>query len=1038
MSARLTTAVLLALGLTFLPANAQLVGFVTESFTNDIAPFDLNTITGAVSFGAPVPSGGLQPWAMAIAPSLRQAYVVNRGSNNVACFAIQLGIVPLALPSGTLILEGTAPTGSGPIDVQVDPTQRFIYVENFDSNTISAFSIGHSCAMTPIGGSPFPTGLHPFAGAFDPNAFRLYVTNFGANTISIYQADLITGALVQTSNSPLPTGTNPTGVVFDQMTRDIFEVNQATKTINIFSSVDLHLIGTAPTGSMPTDVGIVDPFFYDVNSADNTVSGFLIGATGSLTPTPGSPYFTGGHDPMSVAFDPNRAYATVPDFASNDLAVFRINPTTGALTPVPGSPFPVPLFDPTSVAMIRADLQPPIITKHFGSNSIPAGGTTTLTFTITNPNQNAALRDIAFEDVLAGFNATIPSGPLCGGSGSLENGFFVLDGGELSAGGTCLFILNLTATTASGPVTNTTNEVASNAPSFGAAATASITVGGVVPFTVATTFLPNGRLDTPYNTTLSTNGGIGQITWAATGLPTGLSLSPTTGVISGLPTQQGTNTIGLTATDSTTPTHQIATANLPLTILPVHLNLDVPGVATVGEPFSITVHTLDSNNQPVTNFAGSVHFSSTDPKAIFPAGLTLGPGGQGSSTVTLGTAGSWTITAAVDQFPTITGTSPLINAVFPHLAISPIPPVASGVSVDIQVTALDASNHVFTGFPDFVAAQTSDTKAVLPAAPVPFIGGIANLPVIFNTPGPQSLTATDTGNPAINATTSVNVTAPTGGLTLNVTPFGVLTPGQPANLLIASFLSVSLPVTLSTSDPSIVSLVPPGTSSLQFNLGPGGKNVSIFPMNFGNATLSATSPGLGTSSITLQVGETVNFIPSNITINGTSNQKSVSLFGSGVVPVPVTFNLFSDNPSVVTLMPTVTMPPNSQSIVVPIFSHGAGSTQIHATTNAPNVAGATANVTVIPGLTSITPASLPDATVGVPYSAAITAAGGTAPYSVSLIGGILPPGIILDGTGHLGGIPTAPVIKTPLQFLIRDASAPQQSAEADVTLTVKQ
>jgi hypothetical protein len=50
--------------------------------------------------------------------------------------------------------------------------------------------------------------------------------------------------------------------------------------------------------------------------------------------------------------------------------------------------------------------------------------------------------------------------------------------------------------------------------------------------------------------------------------------------------------------------------------------------------------------------------------------------------------------------------------------------------------------------------------------------------------------------------------------------------------------------------------------------------------------------------------------------------------------------------------------------------------------------------------------TLPDGTVGVPYSAALTASGGTAPYTWSLVSGSLPPGLALSATGLVSGTPT--------------------------------
>jgi hypothetical protein len=57
---------------------------------------------------------------------------------------------------------------------------------------------------------------------------------------------------------------------------------------------------------------------------------------------------------------------------------------------------------------------------------------------------------------------------------------------------------------------------------------------------------------------------------------------------------------------------------------------------------------------------------------------------------------------------------------------------------------------------------------------------------------------------------------------------------------------------------------------------------------------------------------------------------------------------------------------------------------------------------------SLAPGSLPDATPGMPYAQAITAAGGTAPHTFSVTVGALPSGLTLSPNGVLTGTPTVP------------------------------
>lgn len=81
--------------------------------------------------------------------------------------------------------------------------------------------------------------------------------------------------------------------------------------------------------------------------------------------------------------------------------------------------------------------------------------------------------------------------------------------------------------------------------------TFTITQGGVAALSVTTASLPNGRQNVAYTaTTMSATGGATPYTWSATGLPTGLSINASTGVISGTPTTTGLFSPIITVKDS--------------------------------------------------------------------------------------------------------------------------------------------------------------------------------------------------------------------------------------------------------------------------------------------------------------------------------------------------------------------------------------------------------------------------------------------------------------------------------------------------------
>jgi len=79
-------------------------------------------------------------------------------------------------------------------------------------------------------------------------------------------------------------------------------------------------------------------------------------------------------------------------------------------------------------------------------------------------------------------------------------------------------------------------------------------------------------------------------------------------------------------------------------------------------------------------------------------------------------------------------------------------------------------------------------------------------------------------------------------------------------------------------------------------------------------------------------------------------------------------------------------------------------------TSVPPVAGSPVSTTVTgvscPTIT-LSPATLPNAVLGSPYSRTITASGGTGPYSFLITSGSPPPGVLLSSGGVLSGTPTA-------------------------------
>jgi hypothetical protein len=92
--------------------------------------------------------------------------------------------------------------------------------------------------------------------------------------------------------------------------------------------------------------------------------------------------------------------------------------------------------------------------------------------------------------------------------------------------------------------------------------------------------------------------------------------------------------------------------------------------------------------------------------------------------------------------------------------------------------------------------------------------------------------------------------------------------------------------------------------------------------------------------------------------------------------------------------------------------------------------------TEVPAPLSITTTSLPSPSIGVPYSTAVTAAGGTPPYSWTVSAGSLPPGLSLSSSGAITGTASA---QGTYRFTVQatDGSTPTPlTATAALTLSV--
>ncbi len=189
--------------------------------------------------------------------------------------------------------------------------------------------------------------------------------------------------------------------------------------------------------------------------------------------------------------------------------------------------------------------------------------------------------------------------------------------------------------------------------------------------------------------------------------------------------------------------------------------------ATAGQSNSFTITAKDAFGNVVTNYAGTVNFSSTDVQAGLPASYTFTSADSGTHTfaATLKTAGTQSITikdsvnAAASG--SIAGIAVTASPVIAAISMSSIPATTAGVAQSVTVTATDAYGNLASGYRGTVSFSSSDAKASLPAS-YTFTAADAGkhtFSVVLKTAAVQSVTVRDTAGGWSSTKSGISVSA---------------------------------------------------------------------------------------------------------------------------------------------------------------------------------------------------------------------------------------------------------------------------------------
>jgi hypothetical protein len=334
-------------------------------------------------------------------------------------------------------------------------------------------------------------------------------------------------------------------------------------------------------------------------------------------------------------------------------------------------------------------------------------------------------------------------------------------------------VISLLVCNACSSGTGTTRVGVSAATHFSVAAQASSVVGAAFNFSVT-------ALDASNNVAASYTGTV-QVSssdFQAVLSPASSKLVNGTGIFSATMNTAGGQTI--TATDTVAASITGTSASIEVSTAPSnHFSITASASATAGAPFNFTVTALDGANNPLSNYSGTVSFTSSDSQASVPENSTL-TNGTGSFSATLKTAGNQIISASDTVTASMNGTSNGIKvtpAAANHFSVTTTAYANSGASFAFTVTALDAWKNMATAYSGVVHFTSSDGLAVLPADSA-VANGSGTFSLTLNTEGVQTVTATDTVTSITGTSSSINVLAP-GQL--------AITSGQPPNGTVGTF-----------------------------------------------------------------------------------------------------------------------------------------------------------------------------------------------------------------------------------------------------------
>jgi 6-phosphogluconolactonase len=306
--------------------------------------------TGALGTlsGSPFQLATATIMALAITPSNTFLYAAVAG---VGVFGLGLNGttgVPTLISTSALV-QDVAPSA-----LTVDPSGKFLLVAGLANGVaaVGEYAINSDGTLAEVTGSPvsitFPSGtdttnLSVQNIAVAPNSSYVFVTlgQLGvAPLLFNTSGGLSANTLIISPKATSGIANQDLGLAVNAGSTALFvgETNVGVRVFTIGSSTFTEISGSPfKAGSQPRSIAFdgTGDFLYVANGSDNTISGYSVLSSGTLTPLTGSPFSAVGTGPFALALDQSKKFLLSANLGgSPDVQLFSFDATTaGKLDP---------------------------------------------------------------------------------------------------------------------------------------------------------------------------------------------------------------------------------------------------------------------------------------------------------------------------------------------------------------------------------------------------------------------------------------------------------------------------------------------------------------------------------------------------------------------------------------------------------------------------------------------------------------------------------------------------------------------------------